>query len=157
MPVNVRVTNLENGKSIIVRVNDRGPYARGRIIDLSQARRRTAGRGADRYRAGARHLFGRADLKGAPAACADPARNRLRLARGPAGKVDTAALDIVPGAPVGAAVATVDADAHAAAVPAAMFAANQPTGQVTRFPCRRRPTSMFRWAHSPSWTMPRRC
>ena len=36
MPVNVRVTNLENGKSIIVRVNDRGPYARGRIIDLSR-------------------------------------------------------------------------------------------------------------------------
>src|SRR3954468_24835390 len=31
MPVNVRVTNLQNGKSIIVRVNDRGPYARGRI------------------------------------------------------------------------------------------------------------------------------
>src|SRR6185503_9280015 len=36
MPVNVRVTNLDNGKSIIVRVNDRGPYARGRIIDLSR-------------------------------------------------------------------------------------------------------------------------
>src|SRR5580692_13063327 len=35
MPVNVRVTNLENGKSLIVRVNDRGPFARGRIIDLS--------------------------------------------------------------------------------------------------------------------------
>src|SRR5215469_12278663 len=32
MPVNVRVTNLDNGKSIVVRVNDRGPYARGRII-----------------------------------------------------------------------------------------------------------------------------
>ena len=30
MPVNVRVTNLDNGKSLIVRVNDRGPYARGR-------------------------------------------------------------------------------------------------------------------------------
>jgi rare lipoprotein A len=35
MPVNVRVTNLDNGRSILVRVNDRGPYARGRIIDLS--------------------------------------------------------------------------------------------------------------------------
>ena len=35
MPVNVRVTNLDNGKSLVVRVNDRGPYARGRIIDLS--------------------------------------------------------------------------------------------------------------------------
>ena len=36
MPVNVRVTNLDNGRSIIVRVNDRGPYAKGRIIDLSE-------------------------------------------------------------------------------------------------------------------------
>ena len=34
MPVNVRVTNLDNGKSVVVRVNDRGPYAKGRIIDL---------------------------------------------------------------------------------------------------------------------------
>lgn len=31
----VRVTNLRNGKSVIVRVNDRGPYIRGRILDLS--------------------------------------------------------------------------------------------------------------------------
>src|ERR1700748_3241933 len=36
MPVNVRVTNLDNGKSLVVRVNDRGLYARGRIIDLSK-------------------------------------------------------------------------------------------------------------------------
>ncbi len=35
MPVNVRVTNLENGRSLILRVNDRGPFARGRIIDVS--------------------------------------------------------------------------------------------------------------------------
>ena len=31
----VKVTNLKNGRSIIVRINDRGPYHRGRIIDLS--------------------------------------------------------------------------------------------------------------------------
>ena len=31
----VRVTNLNNQKSVIVRINDRGPYAKGRIIDLS--------------------------------------------------------------------------------------------------------------------------
>jgi len=35
MPSYVRVTNLANKKSIIVRVNDRGPYANNRIIDLS--------------------------------------------------------------------------------------------------------------------------
>lgn len=36
LPSIVRVTNLENGKSIIVRVNDRGPYVKNRIIDLSE-------------------------------------------------------------------------------------------------------------------------
>jgi len=35
LPSYVRVTNLANRKSIIVRVNDRGPYARGRLIDVS--------------------------------------------------------------------------------------------------------------------------
>ena len=33
----VKVTNLANGKSVVVRVNDRGNFARGRIIDLSRA------------------------------------------------------------------------------------------------------------------------
>ncbi len=35
MPSLVRVTNLDNGRSLVVRVNDRGPYARGRLIDVS--------------------------------------------------------------------------------------------------------------------------
>ena len=35
LPVHVRVTNLGNGRSMIVRVNDRGPFVKGRIIDLS--------------------------------------------------------------------------------------------------------------------------
>jgi rare lipoprotein A len=37
LPMNtvVKVNNLENGKSIIVRINDRGPFVKGRIIDLS--------------------------------------------------------------------------------------------------------------------------
>ncbi len=33
----VRVTNPRNGKSVIVRINDRGPFVRGRTIDLSRA------------------------------------------------------------------------------------------------------------------------
>jgi rare lipoprotein A len=37
MPSIVRVTNLDNGHSTVVRINDRGPYARGRIIDMSRA------------------------------------------------------------------------------------------------------------------------
>ncbi len=36
MPSVVEVTNLENGRTLTVTVNDRGPYARGRIIDLSR-------------------------------------------------------------------------------------------------------------------------
>jgi rare lipoprotein A len=35
MPSMVKVTNLENGRQLEVRINDRGPYARGRIIDVS--------------------------------------------------------------------------------------------------------------------------
>lgn len=37
LPCIVEVTNLENGRKVKVRVNDRGPYADGRIIDLSRA------------------------------------------------------------------------------------------------------------------------
>ena len=33
----LRVTNLENGRAVEVRVNDRGPYAAGRVIDVSEA------------------------------------------------------------------------------------------------------------------------
>lgn len=33
----VRVTNTTNGKSVVVRINDRGPFAKGRVIDLSRA------------------------------------------------------------------------------------------------------------------------
>jgi rare lipoprotein A len=36
MPSLARVTNLKNGKSLVVRINDRGPFAKERIIDLSQ-------------------------------------------------------------------------------------------------------------------------
>jgi len=37
LPSYARVTNVENGRSVIVRVNDRGPFLRGRLIDLSYA------------------------------------------------------------------------------------------------------------------------
>lgn len=39
----VRVTNVRNGRSVIVRINDRGPHIRGRIIDLSAAAARIVG------------------------------------------------------------------------------------------------------------------
>jgi len=39
----VMVTNLENDRSVVVRVNDRGPFVRGRVIDLSYASARVLG------------------------------------------------------------------------------------------------------------------
>ena len=39
----VRVTNLKNRASVVVRINDRGPYAKNRIIDLSRAAARAIG------------------------------------------------------------------------------------------------------------------
>jgi rare lipoprotein A len=43
IPSLVQVTNLENGREVIVRVNDRGPFVRGRLIDVSRAAARVLG------------------------------------------------------------------------------------------------------------------
>ncbi len=64
MPSYARVTNLENGRSIVVRVNDRGPYAHGRIIDLSTGTAKALGsygQGLARVRV---EYVGRAGLAG---------------------------------------------------------------------------------------------
>ncbi|WP_259658392.1 septal ring lytic transglycosylase RlpA family protein, partial [Burkholderia pseudomallei] len=39
----VRVTNQANGKSVVVKINDRGPFSRGRILDLSYAAAKVIG------------------------------------------------------------------------------------------------------------------
>jgi rare lipoprotein A len=39
----VKVTNIANGKSVEVRINDRGPFGKGRIIDVSRAAARVLG------------------------------------------------------------------------------------------------------------------
>lgn len=39
----VKVTNIANGKSVIVKINDRGPFVKGRIIDLSKSAFRSIG------------------------------------------------------------------------------------------------------------------
>jgi rare lipoprotein A len=39
----VRVTNLRNGRSVVVRINDRGPFRRGRVIDVTPAAARILG------------------------------------------------------------------------------------------------------------------
>ena len=66
LPVIARVTNLENGRSLLVRVNDRGPYARGRIIDLSRRAAQLLGfydKGTARVRV---QYEGKAEVGGAP-------------------------------------------------------------------------------------------
>lgn len=64
LPSYAYVTNLQNGRTILVRVNDRGPYVAGRIIDLSHASARALGyedRGHARVRV---RYAGRAPLNG---------------------------------------------------------------------------------------------
>ena len=39
----VRVTNQRTGRSVVVRINDRGPFVRGRVIDLTPAGARAIG------------------------------------------------------------------------------------------------------------------
>ena len=41
----VRVTNTRNGKSVVVKINDRGPFVKGRSIDLSSGAARAIGMG----------------------------------------------------------------------------------------------------------------
>ena len=132
MPVNVRVTNLENGKSIIVRVNDRGPYARGRIIDLS----RRAAELLDVVQNGTAKVrvtyISRADLNGAPPETTPPEiANALPAV--PSGEVAAQALNIVPGAPVAPPVIEKPLPAPAP-LPPVETASNEPSGRVDKVP-----------------------
>jgi len=134
MPVNVRVTNLDNGKSIVVRVNDRGPYARGRIIDLS----RHAAELLDVVQTGTARVrvtyLARADLgPGKAPAPATPPAIANALPAAPSGRVESAPLASVPGAAV---AAPVQARPLPVPVPSApvQLASTEPSGQVDRVP-----------------------
>ena len=56
LPSYVYVTNLENGRTLLLRVNDRGPYVNNRLIDVSRAAARYLGFENARHGAGARAL-----------------------------------------------------------------------------------------------------
>lgn len=134
MPVNVRVTNLDNGKSIVVRVNDRGPYARGRIIDLS----RRAAELLDVVQTGTAKVrvtyLGRADMEGGgPPPPITPPEIASALPAAPTAKIDTAALNKVPGAPVAPPVKEKPLPVPVPPPPM-QVASNQPTGQVVQEP-----------------------
>src|SRR3546814_15283562 len=66
----VRVTNLANGKSVIVRINDRGPFSRGRVLAVSDA---PARENAMRRNGAARFRRTRLDGQRAPHAAHRPA------------------------------------------------------------------------------------
>jgi len=134
MPVNVRVTNLDNGKSIVVRVNDRGPYARGRIIDLS----RKAAELLDVVQSGTARVrvtyLSRSDLGGgAPPPSETPPEIANALPAAPTGKIDSAALGIVPGAAIAPPVKAIPLPTPAPAPPV-QTASVEPTGQVDKVP-----------------------
>jgi rare lipoprotein A len=107
LPAYVRVTNLQNGRSVVVRVNDRGPFVGNRIIDLSY----TAAAKLDMLRKGTALVEVRtidpsmpavitASGTPAPAAAGDPAAPSGPGAVAPAGNTSpvTAALFVQAGA-----------------------------------------------------------
>ncbi|HEY6578330.1 MAG TPA: septal ring lytic transglycosylase RlpA family protein [Rhizomicrobium sp.] len=103
MPVNVRVTNLENGRSLVLRVNDRGPFVDGRIIDVSPHAAQLLGfygKGTAKVRV---TYLARAD--GSGRAAVEPASTVAAAAiAAPTGPVQVASLDPVAGAPASEAV-----------------------------------------------------
>ena len=103
MPVNVRVTNLENGRSLVVRVNDRGPFVNGRIIDVSEHAADLLGfrqSGTARVRV---TFLGRADLFGpglAPPAQETPPEIAMAVPAAPVTEVQKSELAPIAGARV---------------------------------------------------------
>jgi rare lipoprotein A len=86
LPAYVRVTNLQNGRSVVVRVNDRGPFVGNRIIDLSY----TAASRLDMLRNGTAMVEVRA--LDSPAATPDPGAPLLSAtATSPSGQAGAAA------------------------------------------------------------------
>jgi rare lipoprotein A len=135
MPVNVRVTNLENGRSLIVRVNDRGPFAKGRIIDVSEQAAKLLGfygEGTARVRV---TFVARADLpNGQPQPDTTPPEIASAVQAAPTGKVEVASLAVTPGTAVDPPTTSVASPVAPPAPSEEQIAATQPTGQVTNVP-----------------------
>jgi len=133
MPVNVRVTNLDNGRSLILRVNDRGPYAKGRIIDVSRRAAQLLGFydvGTARVRV---QYVSRANLPNGQPTNETPVEVASAVPAAPAGKVDVGTLSDISGAAVAAPVKMRHMPTASAspAMSADELASTQPTGQVT--------------------------
>src|SRR5260221_10854625 len=136
MPVNVRVTNLENGRSLILRVNDRGPFSKGRIVDVSVRAAKLLGFfevGTARVRV---TFVSRANLgNGQPPPSETPVEVASAFPAAPSEKVDVGTLSDVSGVRVAA-------PAPAKSLPPAKpqpttpdeLAAPQPPGMVSNVP-----------------------
>jgi rare lipoprotein A len=147
MPSMVRVTNLENGRVLALRVNDRGPYKKGRILDVS---RRAAqllgfdGDGTARVRvqimAEESRQMAAAAQAGSPVAL-QPGETRPQAA--PTKPVVAQALPPPPGARAAPSRPSTPSPTRVAAAPQPPIPAVeiQPNGQVTRVPVR--PTQIY--------------
>jgi rare lipoprotein A len=145
LPVNVRVTNLDNGKSIVLRVNDRGPFVNGRIIDVSKHAAELLGfyaQGTAKVRV---TYLGRADLPNGQKPTETPPEIVTAVAAAPSGKVQMASLDVPQGAiavpsPVQTRAMAMPAPAQSRPIAQPLSAAHpvdparEPTGQVTTVP-----------------------
>jgi rare lipoprotein A len=137
LPVNVRVTNLENGQSLVVRVNDRGPFAKGRIIDVSARAAKLLGffgAGTARVRV---QFLARADLptgQPQPFGAGTPAAVATAAGAAPTATVQTGTLAPIPGASQAPPVKVASLPAPATPAAPASDQGALPTGQVTRVP-----------------------
>jgi rare lipoprotein A len=81
LPSLVEVTHLDNGRRMVLRLNDRGPFIKGRIIDLSQAAARELGFEQDGLAPVRVVWLGPADLEDATLALGEPPRRwEIRVA-----------------------------------------------------------------------------
>ncbi|MBV9062639.1 MAG: septal ring lytic transglycosylase RlpA family protein [Alphaproteobacteria bacterium] len=142
LPVNVRVTNLENGRSLVVRVNDRGPFANGRIIDVSRHTAELLGfyaKGTAKVRV---TYLGRAGLPSGVPPEAAPQAIASTVPAAPTARVETSSLEKAGGpaaVPAPVQIASLDPvkvamDATPAATEATPPASEQPDGVVTTVP-----------------------
>lgn len=89
LPSYVQVTNLENGRTLVLRVNDRGPFARGRILDVSRRSAQLLGfRGQGTAKVRVRVVAPPSDGGFVAARTETPERNRVAVAV-PVGAVET--------------------------------------------------------------------
>jgi rare lipoprotein A len=147
MPSMVRVTNLENGRSIEVRVNDRGPYQAGRLIDMTRRGAQLLGfidRGTARVRVEIMAEESQVLAAAASKQGGDQVPPPPKAA--PTGEVTSGGLAPIAGSKVTPGKAQPGAQPAAGAAPqqgagVASIAVPQPDGKVTQVPVK--PTNIY--------------